>query len=398
MSGILKTFFRGRKDKDLNNCACKYLTSYNNNLRLFKTGLLLSENNILKIKKNHNNSTLKTNTNYTSQYYTTESNAFNTNYFYPKKNYNSFYEDYIDRKAQNQKLTINNNLLPNLTINKNKAIAKLKEKNENSKTSSNNFSYKKECLLKDYMINRRDKKKESKSLTTKDNCKDNSIEVEQIVHSLIDSNNENKQKLHHIDSSRYLSYKNNKSKKKMIFPKEKSISPAAYIDYNLKQDPNNKKLYRSFDTQLKCLNNKAEFRKIILNQVDTNYRNRLKVEDLKSEHNKKCYNDFSKKEIEELFIKNKDQNNKNLHFNLYDYYNNIHKMKVNSRYKFNKRFLRMEKEFKDNKKSLNFDKKLENFENSTMSAIRHLDSLSSNNRTMMKQILNIYKIYDIYDK
>ena len=135
-----------------------------------------------------------------------------------------------------------------------------------------------------------------------------------------------------------------------------------------------------------------------MNQVDTNYRNRLKVEDLKSEHNKKYYNDFSKKEIEELFIKNKDQNNKNLHFNLYDYYNNIHKMKVNNRYKFNKRFLKMEKEFKDNKKLLNFDKKLENFENLTMTAIKHLDSLSSSNRTMMKQILNIYKIYDIYDK
>ena len=218
MSGILKTFFRGRKDKDLNNCASKYLTSYNNNIRLFKTGLLLSENNILKIKKNHNNSTLKTNTNYTSQYYTTESNAFNTNYFYPKKNYNSYYEDYIGRKAQNQKLTINNNLLLNLTINKNKAIAKQNEKNENSKASFknySNYSYKKECLLRDYMINRRDKKKESKSLTTKDNCKENSIEVEQFVHSLINSNNGNKQKLHHIDSSKYLSYKNNKSIKKI---------------------------------------------------------------------------------------------------------------------------------------------------------------------------------------
>ena len=147
MSGILETFFRGRKDKDLNNCACKYLTSYNNNLRLFKTGLLLSENNILKIKKNHNNSTVKTNTNYTSQYYTTESNAFNTNYFYLKKNHNSYYEDYIGRKAQNQKLTINNNLLHNLTINKNKAIAKQKEKNENSKTSFKNYSYKKKLFI-----------------------------------------------------------------------------------------------------------------------------------------------------------------------------------------------------------------------------------------------------------
>ena len=398
MSGILKTFFSGRKCKNINNCAYQYLTSYNNDLRLFKTGLLLSENNILKIKKNPNNSTLKTKTNYTSKYFTTESNAFKTNCFYPKKICNSFYKIHIDRKKQNLKLSINNNLLPNLTINKNKETIKQKETNESENSPFKYFSYKKECLVGDYMMNRHNKKNEAKSLTSKDNYKDNSNEVEKIVHSLIDSNHENNQKLHHADSFRYLSYNNNKSKKKMLFPKEKSISPASYIDFNLKQDPDNKKLYRSFDTQLKCLNNKLEIKKIILNHVDANYRNRLKVEDLKSEHNNDCYNNFSKKEIEELYTKSNDKNNKNLRFNLYDYYNNIHKMKVYKRYKFNKRFSKIEKQIKENKKFINFDKKMENFEHSTTAKIKHLDYLSHNNRTMMKQILNIYNILDIYDK
>ena len=51
-------------------------------------------------------------------------------------------------------------------------MAKQKETNENSKSPFKNFSYKKEYLLRDYMINRHNKKKESKSLTTKDNYKD----------------------------------------------------------------------------------------------------------------------------------------------------------------------------------------------------------------------------------
>ena len=37
---------------------------------------------------------------------------------------------------------------------------------------------------------------------------------------------------------------------------------------------------------------------------------------------------------------------------------------------------------------------MENFEHSIMTAIKHLDSLCYNNRTMMKQIFNVYNIYD----
>ena len=397
MSGILKTYFDGKKNKNSDNCACKYLTSYNNNLRLFNSGLLISENNILKIIKNPNNSNIKTKTktNYTSKYCSTEGNSFNTNYFYPKKNNISFYEDFFIKKKKNKNINLFNcNKLPDLTINKRRKIIKENENNETFKFASQE----KVLAIKDYIIKKKKKKNEVKSFTNiKDNT-ENSIEVEKIVHSLINSkNDDNDKKLHHVDSSQYLSYKNNKSNKKILFPKEKSISPASYIDVNLKRFPDEKELYRSFNTQLKSLNNKMEFRKLIMNQVDMNYRNRLKVEDLKNQHNNHDYNIFRKKEIEDLFIKQENNNKRSLHFNLYDYYNNIHKMKANSRYKFNKKFFHIEKkienEFKNNGKLMTFDKKMENFENSTISAIKHLNSLSCSNRKMMKQILHIYDIY-----
>ena len=219
-------------------------------------------------------------------------------------------------------------------------------------------------------------------------------QVEKIVNSLIvKTNRKNKKRLHHISSSKYLIYK----KKKDKFPIKNSISPASYIDFNLKKSPEEKSLFRSFNIQLKTLNNNMEYRQRILNQADANYRNRKKVEKLKNQHNNDFYSNFIKRKVEKLFLKNDNDNKQNLHFNLYDYYNNIHKMKVNNRFQYNNKNIgNLKKEFKNN--LINFDKKMKTAEISTIKAVKHLDSLSQSNNKMMKEVLDIYNIFNEFEK
>ena len=405
MSGILKSYFTEKKKiNNINISACKCLTSYNQNIRLYNSGLLLSENNILKINKKIPNSTIKTNNINDRDYYIkTESNPFNTNYFYPKKNNNNtFYEEIIFsnflKKRQNKSFRPIYHLIPDLSINKNKSLSK-KNNNKTKIVEFPNLSQKKKfnkITKTNYNIieKKNNNNNNIKSLTTKYNTKENSIEVEKIVHHLINNNNnnnDNTKKLHHANSTEYLSLKNNKNKniKNQKYPKEKSISPITYIDYNLKKNPGNKEFFKSFETQLKCLNNKEEYRETILNQVDTNYRHRMKVENLKNDYNSNSIID-KKKNIENFFVKNK----KNFRFNIYDYYNNINKIKKN---RYIKNTSRLAKIFKDNKNLLTFDKKLQNFEISTIKSIKHLDSISHKNRKMLTKILNIYNIYDLFD-
>ena len=407
MSGILKTYFSGRKIKSLNNSACKFLKSYNDNQRLFNCGLLISENNILKINIKFPNSSIKTNTNYTSDYNIDETNpniyTFNKKYFYPKKTDDSFYGEFLSnnlRKKQNKKRInpIYYNIFHNLSINKNES--KLNQKyNKMAITSFPLFNKKKisnKVTISEHKIYRKIKKDLKKNILTNNDSKEKSgNKVEKIVNSLITLKKEKEKKLHHVNSSENLLLKKNKYEN---FPKEKTISPFAYIDYNLRNSPGDKKLFKSFNKQLKSLNNKPEYRDRILNQVDTNNRNRLKIEGLRNEVNNKIYIDLKKKEMTELFLDKKKDNKNMLHFNLFDYYNNIHNLKANKRIKFNKNYEKIKKLFKDNKRIITFDKKLDNFEISTLKAIKHLDSLSFSNRKMMKNILNIYSTYEMNNK
>lgn len=403
MSGILKSFFDSEKQKNLDNNACKYLTSYNNNLRLFNYGLLLSENNILKIKKYTPNATNKTKNKDNKIYCHTESNPFNTNHFYPKKNNNSFYEEIIFsnciKNKKNKTLKPINNIFPEVSINKE---ASMTSHNYNKTKLSNclNLSKKKKfnkynkITVINYDVNEKAPKKETKSLTIKKHRKENSIKVEKIVHSLINNKKIDNNKLHHANSIEYQSLK--KNKKNINFPLNKSISPISYIDYNLKINPDNKKFFKSFNKQINCLNDKVEYRKRILKQVDENYRHRFKVEDLKNNYNNNIYTNIDKKKIEEM-IDNKDVHGNKFHFNLYDYYNNSHRIKNNNRFKFSQRFGKLVKEIKKNKDLLTFDMKMNNMEKDTEKAVKHLESLSNSNGKMLKNLLDIYTAYEKYD-
>lgn len=98
-------------------------------------------------------------------------------------------------------------------------------------------------------------------------------------------------------------------------------------------------------------------------------------------------------------MKNDNDKKKNLHFNLYDYYNNIHKMKFNNRRQYNNKNIgNLRKELKIDKKLVNFDKKIKNAEISMIKAVKHLNNLSKSNNKMMKEVLDIYSIFNEFEK
>ena len=334
MSGILKFYFKEKKYQNHNNNLLNSLTSRNNTKILYNSGLHLLDNNILSINKNIRNSTVDSRMKIMKDYNLTEPNNYDLN-------------------SEELKLSKNSNR------NENKNLKLIISRNEK--------------ILKD----------KEKNLTLQFNQNDNSKELEKIMDSLISTNNKvKKTNLHHAE---LISLKKNKEK----YPIEKSISPSFYIDYNFREEPDNRKLFLSFNTQLKCLNNKVEFRKKILRQIETNNSNRLKIDDLKNIHNNEFYTELNNKKIENIFKINRNSDKKNLHFNLYDYYNNIHKMKVNNRNKYNnKKFEKIKNHTKENKILMTFENKLKNAENSTIKTVKHLDSLSRKNNKILKKIIN----------
>lgn len=91
-------------------------------------------------------------------------------------------------------------------------------------------------------------------------------------------------------------------------------------------------------------------------------------------------------------IDNKDVHENKFHFNLYDYYNNSHRIKNNNRFKFSQRFGKLVKEIKKNKDLLTFDMKMNNMEKDTHKVVKHLESLSKSNGKMLKNLLDIYTL------
>ena len=391
MSGILKYYFEEKKYKSPNSYPSKYLTTYNDTKRLFNSGLHLLDNNILTIDKTIRNSKM----NITKQYNFTEPNTYDLNNFHPYINSKKMDFSKSVFSKHNDNLKPIYNLIPNLKLNK--TLSKGNNDNKDEIASFPYFKQRKKInrnIIRNYNKIEKKYKNKIKCLTSENNTSDNSKEVEKIIDSLISINNNKiiKKGLHHAE---FISLKKNKEK----FPLEKSISPAFYIDFNLHKEPENKQLFRSFNTQLKCLNNRIEFREKILKQVETNDRNRLKVDNLKNIHNSEFYTDLCNKRIGNIFLIDKNYNKTNLHFNLYDYYNSIHKMKVKNRFKFNnKKFEKLKNNIKENKNLITFDKKLKNAQNSTIKAVKYLDSLSKKNNKMLKKIFNIYNIYNIHNK
>ena len=319
MYGILKPFFTGKINKSLKNGRIR---NFSNDLKIVNYGLHLNKNNTLKINSNN-----------------------------ILKNFSVY-----------NRTEFNNNIkLNNINEKKYKILKPFNERNEivESKTEK--------IILKN--IN----KYKNKCYSIKKGKKETSLEIEKIVNSLI--NNENDKKINKnsdININKYLSFMKNKEKIKEIFPRENSISKKNYISYNLQNEPFNSKLYKSFSIQIKCLNDKPIYRKKILEGIDACNRYRPKIENLKFGSNLSVNRN---KLPEGLF---KDENDNKFHFNLLSHYNNnILKMKNYNKKKFTDKCL------------LTFDEKLKNMETITKNSIEYSKNLSLTNKQMLKKIKDI---------
>ena len=324
MYGILESYFTGKISKSLNK---GMIRNYNNDLKISNYGLHLNKNNTLKIKNN---------------------NILKNFSIYNRTVFNNNYDNDINLNSIEKKYSI---------------LKPFNERNEivGSKTEK--------IILKNNV-----NKYQNKCRSIKKGKKETSLEIEKIVSSLINNENgENNNKNIDINLNKYLSFKKNKEKINETFPRENSISPKNYISYNLQNDPLNDKLYKSFNIQIKCINNKAEYRKKILEGIDACNRYRPKIENLKFGSNLRLNKN---KLAEELF---KNEHNNKFHFNLFKYYNNnILKMKNYNRKKFNEKCL------------MTFDEKMKSVEKMTKNSIEYSKNLSNTNKIMLKKINEMY--------
>lgn len=170
-------------------------------------------------------------------------------------------DKYSPKNFQNKGNILLKDFVKNKTIlNKNTNLNKIKSPisliNKKSKSIRNSNRYNRNDNISnyysDYYIDESTNKflyintKENKnsynlSINNKEKKEDYSIEVNKIMDSLIHKEpvDEKKNKYRKIQ------------KKKIKFPKEKSIDPINYIKYNLQKYPFNKKLYKGYNTIMK---------------------------------------------------------------------------------------------------------------------------------------------------
>ena len=292
---------------------------------------------------------------------------------FPNKG-NMLLKDFIKNKTilNYKNFKINKIKAPISLINKKwKSIRNSNRYNRNSNMSNYFSDYIDESTTnKCLYINSKDYKHSYNiSINNKEKKEDHSIEVNKIMDSLIHKeNDENKNKYRKIQ------------KKKIKFPKEKSIDPINYIKYNLQKDPFNKKLYKGYNTIMKIQgrsNLKEDFENNMIKKASDIYSLKLDSEHLDAPLDEaKKY----KKNYEDM-IKDQTMSYKSFNFNKSDKAPQIRRFNPNQNlleknYKiyFNKKFhLNKENsERKNNKtkmgvffeknmdKFISFDKRLNN--------------------------------------
>ena len=368
MSDILKSYFSHKDIKNINNSASKNLKLNKERLKLFNCGLFISESNILKMPRNK----LKE---HNKIFNTIESNdCNNTKSFRFNKKENMFlkdkvYQNFLDRIEKKNKEKINHNspLFQNLSS---KYI--LRKKISENETENNESINLEDIKDKNEFI--------PKKLSNNDKEK-----VNEIINSFLnkEENKDKKTIFYHANSSQYLKFRKRRKKyhTKELFPREKSINPKAYIEYNFRADPNNKKLFKSYGIQVKCLNNEEEHRIKILKRVNESDKLRNKFGKIEVNSDAKNY-DNELKRIENVFFADKN----NYHFNTIDNESNI---RNNSRNGIGK------KEFKidnTNEDKITFDRKMNIAITNTQNTLKYLKELSDKNVVLIKKISDlVYK-------
>ena len=239
----------------INNSICRYLDSYNDKLRLLNYDLDIKEN-IFRIKKSFSkklnpiNPTTKECSNNIIPRIESHSES---RQFFPKLNN---IKPFLDQKIFNSYQTQKKRKLKLLPINEFiSSSSKIKSKNKiipfpsNIKTNIDGINDMKKKI--DYK---------------------NEFKVKKIVDSLLNEKNIYKTRI------------NSKLKRLQIlkekFPIKDTVDPKKCIKFNLLKSPNEKKLFLSYDLQLKCINNNEDSRKMILKQVELNNLSRFNTENL----------------------------------------------------------------------------------------------------------------------
>jgi len=366
MSDILKSYFSHKDIKYINNSASKHLKLNKERLKLFNCGLFLSESNILKIPMNklkeHNkiNNTIESNDCYTAKSFRLRNKKGNM--FLKDKVYQNFL-DRIEKKNM-EKINHNTPLFQNLSS---KYI--LRKKISENETENNESINLEDIKDKNEFI--------PKKLSTNEKKK-----VNDIINSFLNKEEKNDKKIifYHANSSQYLKFRKKRKKyySKELFPREKSINPKAYIEYNFRADPNNKKLFKSYGIQVQCLNNEEENREKIIKRVNASNNFRSSIGKIEVNSYAKKY-DNELKRIENAFYSDKSSHR----FNTIDNENNI---RNNIRNRNGKKIYKIDK---SNEDLITFDRKMNIAVTNTQNTLKYLKELSDKNVVLIKKITDL---------
>ena len=175
--------------------------------------------------------------------------------------------------------------------------------------------------------------------TEKDKIK-NQIEADKIINELLSFKNKKEIKSYYIkrDYAKAIAEVEN-SRGNQIFNINNSINPMTYIKFNLKNEPQNISLFKSYDTQVLIMGNK-KYRNVLLDGINVYKNNCIQFEDLKgpigfdkNEINEKKRNEIIKKMKNKfigergLFFSNRLFKKKHKKMNDYEFYDNYKNMK-----------------------------------------------------------------------
>jgi len=366
MSDILKSYFSHKDIKHINNSASKHLKLNKERLKLFNCGLFLSESNILKIPTNklkeHNKicNTIESNDCYNTKSFRLRNK--NGNLFLKDKVFQNFL-DRIEKKNM-ERINHNSPLFQNLSS---KYILR-KKISENETENNESFN------LEDI--------KDKNEFIPKKLSNNEKKKVNEIINSFLnkEENNDKKTIFYHANSSQYLKFRKRRKKyyTKELFPREKSINPKAYIEYNFRAEPNNKKLFKSYGIQVKCLNNEEENREKILKRVNESDNIRSSFGKIEVNSELKNY-DNELKRIENAYFSDKN----NYRFNTIDNEANI---RNNSRSRIGKKVFKIDK---SNEDLITFDRKMNIAVTNTQNTLKYLQELSDKNIVLIKKITDL---------
>ena len=366
MSDILKSYFSHKDIKHINNSASKHLKLNKERLKLFNCGLFLSESNILKIPMNklkeHNKicNTIESNDCYNTKSFRLRNK--NGNLFLKDKVFQNFL-DRIEKKNM-ERINHNSPLFQNLSS---KYILR-KKISENETENNESFN------LEDI--------KDKNEFIPKKLSNNEKKKVNEIINSFLnkEENNDKKTIFYHANSSQYLKFRKRRKKyyTKELFPREKSINPKAYIEYNFRAEPNNKKLFKSYGIQVKCLNNEEENREKILKRVNESDNIRSSFGKIEVNSELKNY-DNELKRIENAYFSDKN----NYRFNTIDNEANI---RNNSRSRIGKKVFKIDK---SNEDLITFDRKMNIAVTNTQNTLKYLQELSDKNVVLIKKITDL---------